>query len=463
MRRAYREFPQHVPEPGWVEHDADEIRAALAAVLTELLENTTETVVALGITNQRETVFALNRQTGRAFGRGIVWQDRRTRATCDRLRQEGHGDWVRERTGLLLDPYFSASKMQWLLEHREGVAEAARQGDLVFATVDSLVLQTLCGGSKWKTDRTNASRTQLMDLGSGTWDKELSELFGVPDGTLPTICASRSEFGEARLPGGRRVPVLGMVGDQQSALFGQGCWQAGDLKTTYGTGCFLMLQTGSQRRDVGGGLLSTAAIDGHGGPGFAIEGSIFAGGSIVQWLRDGLGILSAARESETLARQVPDSDGVVLVPAFSGLGAPHWDPDARAALLGMTRGTGRAHVCRAALDAIAHQVTDLVELLRSETGLAVDSMRVDGGAVTNDLLLQLQADYAGVDVLRARDVESTAKGAAMLAAMHAFGAETVRGRLAQEPAQAFRPKWSAGEVARQRDLWRSAIARIKTR
>ena len=463
LARAYREFSQHFPQPGWVEHDAEEIRGALWAVLGEVLAGVDQPIAAVGLTNQRETVFAVERATGRALGRGIVWQDRRTHERCQGLRGDGFEETIRGKTGLVLDPYFSASKMEWMLRERSGLRDRMERGEVVFATVNSLILQTLCGGKRWWTDGTNASRTMLFDIDQGAWSPELCGMFGVDENSLPEVAASCFEFGVATLPGERRVAVRGMAGDQQAALFGQGCLQAGDSKTTYGTGCFLMLNTGAQRVDSKAGLLTTLALGPKGENVFALEGSVFTGGAVIQWLRDGLGILKHAEESEALARAVPDTGGVVLVPAFSGLGAPHWDAQARGALFGMTRGTGREHIVRAALESIALQCVDIVDVLRAETGLEIASMKVDGGAVRNDLLMQMQADLARVTVLRPRDVESTARGAAACAGIGAGLWEDANGIAGlREVAEKFEPRMGAEEVRGIRERWQQAVDRVKS-
>ncbi|MCB9906081.1 MAG: glycerol kinase GlpK [Planctomycetes bacterium] len=463
VRRAYREFPQHFPASGWVEHEAHEIRAAVDHVLGEVLAGIDQPVAALGITNQRETVFAVNRRTGKPYGAGIVWQDRRTSQRCQALRSEGVEPLVRARTGLVLDPYFSATKMQWLLENREGVRGAAQSGDLVFCTVDSLVLQMLCSGERWYTEPTNACRTMLFDLDQRAWASKLTDLFEIPHDCLPEVRPSAGMFGMAQLPGGRNVPVMGMAGDQQAALFGQGCLAEGDFKITYGTGCFLVLNTGKVRVQPDGGLLTTLALDAQGQTCYAVEGSIFVGGAVIQWLRDGLGILSSASESESVARSVPDTGGVVLIPAFAGLGAPHWDPDARAALLGMTRGTQRAHIVRAALESIAWQCTDIVELLRDSTGYPVPHVRVDGGAVRNDLLMQMQADFAQAEIWRAQDIESTARGAAALAGLAAgIWSPGPTESAPRDDADRFRPGVPPEALVARREAWLDGLRRVSS-
>ncbi|MCA9000810.1 MAG: glycerol kinase GlpK [Planctomycetes bacterium] len=464
LGRAYREFAQYFPQPGWVEHGAADIRGAVDATLAELLEGFDGSIAGLGITNQRETVFPLLRSTGQPLANGIVWQDRRTHARCDGLRAEGLEGWVQRKTGLVLDPYFSASKMEWMLENMPTVRAAADAGDLVFATVDALLIQHLVGGAHWVTEATNACRTMLFDLETQAYDRELCQRFGVPRECLAEVLPSVGSFGLATLPGGLQVPILGVAGDQQAALVGQGCWGRGGAKITYGTGCFLMLNTGSERVQSHSGLLSTLALDQRGGLVHAMEGSVFAGGLTIQWLRDGLGIIGSAEESEALAASVPDSGGVTLIPAFAGLGAPHWDPNARAALLGMTRGTGRSHIARAALEAIALQCADVVEVLRKETGLAIEAIRVDGGAAQNALLMQIQADMAGLTVQRAQDLESTARGAAALAGLGAKVWQDLGEVPAfRDPTTDFEPAMDQGSVRVLRERWQDALDRIKSR
>ena len=462
LRRASRELPQHFPRPGWVEHDADEILAAVDAVVGEVLEGG-PTPSAVGITNQRETVFALDVERGKALGRGIVWQDRRTAGRCRELEAAGHGELVRRRTGLRLDPYFSGTKVEWLLEERPEVDAAARAGRVRFVTVDALIVHHLTRGATCATEPTNASRTLLFDLEARCWSEELCALLHVDPAWMPAVVPSTGEFGMAELGQGRRAPVRGIAGDQQAALFGQGCWDEGSFKNTYGTGCFLLLNTGARRVDSGRGLLTTLAVDRAGGTCFALEGSVFAGGLVVQWLRDQLGIIDRAAQSEKLARSVEDSGGVFLVPAFAGLGAPHWDPDARAAILGLTRGSGRAHIARAALEGIAFQCAEVVELLRAETGLAVEELAVDGGASANGFLMETQADLAGLTVVRPSDIETTARGAAALAGV-GVGLLPDPGVAAafRAPSDRFPARLAEGQRRARLAEWRAAVARVLT-
>ena len=466
LARAYREFPQSFPRPGWVEHRAEDICSAADQVLAELVRDPrTADAVALGVTNQRETIFALERKTGRALAPGIVWQDRRTSARCRELRAAGAEELVRARTGLLLDPYFSATKIEWLLREVAGLAARAARGEVVFATVDALLLRHLAGGGHWATDPTNAARTMLFALERRSYDPELCALFGIDPAWLPEVRPSAGDFGAARIPGlARALPLRGVAGDQQAALFGQGCFDPGHLKVTFGTGCFLLLNTGARRVDSRRGLLTTLAVDRAGGACFAVEGSVFVAGALIQWLRDELGFLERSADVEELARSVPDAGGVTIVPAFAGLGAPYWDADARGAILGLTRGSGRAHLARAALEAIALQNAELVEILREESGLAVEALQADGGAARNDLLLALQADLAGARVRRAHDVEATARGAALLAGLGAGllsdpGAAAALG----DPLEEFRPALPEPQRAGRLAAWRAAVARVRSR
>ncbi len=464
IARAYREFPQGFPRPGWVEHRAEDICSAADQVLAELARHPRAAgAVALGLTNQRETVFALDRATGRALAPGIVWQDRRTSARCQELKAAGAEALVRARTGLLLDPYFSATKIEWLLREVEGMAARARRGDVVFATVDALLARHLAGGGGFATDPTNASRTMLFGLESRRYDPELCALFGVEPAWLPEVRPSTGDFGLARVPRlGRALPLRGIAGDQQAALFGQGCFDAGGLKVTFGTGCFLLLNTGARRVDSQRGLLTTLAVERSGGVSYAVEGSVFVAGALIQWLRDELGLFQRSADVETLARSVEDAGGVTIVPAFAGLGAPYWDPEARGAILGLTRGSGRAHLARAALEAIALQNAELVEILRAESGLAIESLQADGGASANDLLLSLQADLAGVRVRRSSDVEATARGAAALAGLGSglLSDPGAAGALGDAPAE-FRPALAPAARAARLAAWRAAVQRVR--
>ena len=424
VAQSQREITQHFPRPGWVEHDADEIwetqlhtaRAALAEAGVEAGE-----VAALGITNQRETTVVWDRSTGEPISRAVVWQDRRTADVCDRLAAEGHAGAVRERTGLVLDPYFSGTKLAWILDHVPGARRRAEAGDLAFGTVDSWLLWKLTGGRVHATDVTNASRTMLFDIGRLAWSPEQAELLDVPMAVLPEVRPSAGAFGETEADVlGAPVPVTGVAGDQHAALFGQRCTRPGMAKNTYGTGCFLLYNTGDAPVTSEHGLLTTLAWQIEGRPAqYALEGAVFVAGAAVQWLRDELGLIDEAAEVEALAASVDDAGGVVVVPAFTGLGAPHWDPYARGAVLGLTRGTSAAHLARATLDGVAHQSADLLEAMTADAGAPLAELRVDGGMTANGLLMQTQADLVGVPVVRPAVPETTALGAAFLAGLGA--------------------------------------------
>jgi len=414
---AYREFPQHYPQPGWVEHDADEIWEAAATTLNEVVEKVgRESVAAIGITNQRETAIAWNRSTGAPYGTAIVWQDRRTAGRCDELEAAGHLDLVREHTGLVLDPYFSGTKFEWLLQNRDIPVDE----DLALGTVDAWLIWKLTGGEVFATDITNASRTMLCDIRSRTWDSELCELLHVPQSALPRIVPSSGRIGVTTgtngVPAG--IPVSGVAGDQQAALFGQACLEPGMAKNTYGTGSFVLLNVGERCPPPTAGMLTTVAWTlADGTTHYALEGAIFVTGAAIQWLRDGLRIIDDAAETGPLAESVDDSGGVVVVPAFTGLGAPWWDPYARGSVLGITRGTTRAHVARAVVESMAYQTRDVVDAMVSASGIPITDLRVDGGASVMDLLCQTQADQLDVTVQRPRDQETTALGAAFLAGL----------------------------------------------
>ena len=462
--RGYAELPQHFPKPGWVEHDPDEIWTsvlhAIAAARRAAKLTRNAPIAAIGVTNQRETVVLWDRRTGEPYGRAIVWQDRRTGARCDELKRKGLEADIRRRTGLVCDPYFSATKLEWRFAHEPRLARLAVSGRLAFGTVDSWLLWKLTGGAVHATDPTNASRTLLFGLRSLAWDPVLLTRFGIPARALPRILPSCGEFGRTRgvagVPDG--VPVAGVAGDQQAALFGQGCVRAGQSKNTYGTGCFLLLHTGAKPVASRAGLLTTVACGPRGEAAYALEGSVFIGGAAVQWLRDGLGLVQSARETEALARSVPDSGGVVLVPAFAGLGAPYWRSDVRGALLGITRGTTRAHVVRATLESMAFQSRDLVEAMARDAGTRVRALQVDGGAVANDWLMQYQADLLGVPVRRPHVIETTALGAGLLAGL---GAGVWRAHRELDSARRiereFRPLRDAGWRRREYARWQSAV------
>jgi len=420
LGRGYREFTQHFPSPGEVEHDAEEILRVTVAAAREAIKQAGVTPDAIGITNQRETVCAWERATGRPVHRAIVWQDRRTAERCAQLKKQKKETLVRSRTGLVLDPYFSATKIEWLLEHVKGLRKRAKDGDVVFGTIDTWLIFRLTNGKIFATDHTNASRTMLYDITKRVWDRDLLKLYGVPADALPEARNSSGDFGVAAAEHfGTELPISGVAGDQQAALFGQGCWAPGQAKNTYGTGAFLLLNTGKKRANSKRGLLTTLACGPKGEPVFALEGSVFIAGAAMQWLRDGLGIIAKAAESEPLARSVDDTGGVYFVPAFVGLGAPHWEPNARGTIVGLTRGSSRAHLVRAALEAMAFSTKDVLDAMLADAKLKLASLLVDGGAAANDWLMQFQADVLGVRVARPDLVETTALGAAGLAGLGA--------------------------------------------
>jgi glycerol kinase len=463
---AQREFQQIFPHPGWVEHDPREIWESQFAVAREALASaglTARDVAALGITNQRETTLVWDRARGIPVANAVVWQDRRTADLCDRLKREGREPLFRERTGLVLDPYFSGTKLAWLLENVPGAREAAEAGRLAFGTVDSWLIWNLTGGALHATDVTNASRTLLWNLQTEDWDEELLEILNVPRGLLPEVRSSSEVYAETlpELLGGP-VPIAGVAGDQQAALFGQACLSPGMVKNTYGTGCFLLMNTGDRPAASRHELLTTPAWRIGGRTEYALEGSVFVAGAVVQWLRDGLGLIRTAAEVEALAASVPDSGGVLLVPAFTGLGAPHWDAYARGTLVGITRGTTAAHIARAALEGIAFQVTDVLAAMAADSGVPIAELRVDGGATVNNLLMQIQADLAGVPAVRPRVQETTALGAAYLAGL-AVGVwknpDEIAARWRVE--RTFEPKMDPEKAATMRARWARAVERAK--
>jgi glycerol kinase len=416
--RGYSEFPQHFPSPGWVEHEPEEIWQATLRASRAAIEAAPEQPTAIGITNQRETAVLWDRHTLAAPRKAIVWQDRRTTAICDRLRDAGHEPRVSELTGLRLDPYFTGTKLAWLAEH-DRAWDGVKSGDVVVGTVDSYLVARLTAGREHVTDPSNASRTLLYDLHTGAWSEELCDLLDVPITALPEVRLSSGDFGRTEPQAflGLDLPISGIAGDQQAALFGQACFDDGTSKCTYGTGSFILVNTGSTAVRSDAGLLTTVAWDIGDGLVYALEGAIFVTGAAVQWLRDGLGIISSAAETEAVARTVPDSGGVVFVPALTGLGAPHWDPDARGTITGITRGTTRAHLVRATLEAIAYEVRDVIDVMVRDAGIAIPELSVDGGASANDLLCQLQATELQIPVRRPEVAETTALGAAFLAGL----------------------------------------------
>jgi glycerol kinase len=464
---AQKEFDQHYPQPGWVEHDPIDIWSSQSTVTAEAVSHAnldSGDIAAVGITNQRETTVVWDRRTGKPVHPAIVWQDRRTAPLCRQLKEQGAEALIRERTGLLLDPYFSGTKLAWILDNVADARQRAENGDLLFGTIDSWLIWKFTGGRAHVTDVTNASRTLLMNIHSGDWDGELLELLGIPAAMLPEIRSSSEVYGtiDARLyPQG--IPIAGIAGDQQAALFGQTCFKPGMAKNTYGTGCFLLMHTGTEAVVSRNNLLTTVAWKVGDKPiEYALEGSVFAGGAVIQWLRDELRIIESAGECEELANSVEDSHGLYIVPAFAGLGAPHWDPYARGLAIGITRGTNRAHFCRAALESIAFQTADLIECMRRDSGLPLPELRVDGGASRSNLLLQFQADLLRSPVIRPKCIETTALGAAFLAGL-AVGFWKNRDDILENWREAarFQPEADPGAVKTKQEKWNRAVNRAK--
>lgn len=420
---AQKEFQQYYPKPSWVEHDPEEIWSSQYGVMAEVLAKagcTTKDIAAIGITNQRETVIVWDRATGRPIHPAIVWQDRRTAGYCDELKARGLSEMIRDRTGLVIDAYFSATKLRWILNEVPGARARAAKGELAFGTVDCWLVWKLTGGKLHLTDSTNASRTLLLNIHTGQWDEELLRLFDIPPAILPEVRSSSEVYGQTTsimAPGSVGIPIAGIAGDQQAALFGQLCTQPGMVKNTYGTGCFLLMHTGEQAVRSNNNLLTTIAWTRGGKTEYALEGSIFIAGAVVQWLRDGLHLIRSSSEVEELARSVKDTEGVYVVPAFAGLGAPHWNQYARGTIFGMTRGTRQAHIARAALESIAYQTYDVLKAMEADSHIILKELRVDGGATANNLLMQFQSDILKVPVIRPTVTETTALGAAYLAGL----------------------------------------------
>jgi glycerol kinase len=463
---AQKEFRQIFPQTGWVEHDPLEIWSSQLEVARAALAQASLTagdIAAIGITNQRETTILWDRNSGQPVSNAIVWQDRRTAGFCDELKRAGHEELIQTKAGLVIDAYFSGSKIRWLLDHVPGARQRAGRGELAFGTVDSWLLWNLTGGALHFTDPSNASRTMLFNLQTGAWDEELLRLLEVPREVLPEVRSSSEIYG-ATAPGlfDARVPIASMAGDQQAALFGQNCFNPGSAKNTYGTGCFMLMNIGQHPRPSRHQLLTTVAWQFRGRTDYALEGSVFIGGAVVQWLRDGLGLIRSADEIEALAASVPDVGGVYLVPAFAGLGAPHWDQYARGTLTGLTRGTTAAHVARAALEGIAFQVADVLDVMKQDSELPLSELRVDGGASANNLLMQFQADILGVPVVRPKIIETTALGAAYLAGLAVgFWKSRHQVQSAWQMDRTFIPSRSADEVAHRRSRWAEALRRAR--
>jgi glycerol kinase len=464
---ARREFKQIFPQPGWVEHDPEEIATSQIDVALEALGQArvkASDIAAIGITNQRETAIVWDRQTGKPVHNAIVWQDRRTAVFCDRLKAEGHEGAIQQQTGLLIDAYFSGSKISWILEHVPDARKLAEAGRLAFGTVDTWLVWKLTGGRLHITDPSNASRTMLFDIHSGRWDHKLLKLFRIPESMLPEVCASSEVYGEViSVPDLNGIPIAGIAGDQQASLFGQRCTTPALTKNTYGTGCFMLQNTGTRAVPSSHRLLTTVAWKIGDTTEYALEGSVFVGGAVVQWLRDGLGLIRKSAEAESLANSVPDNGGVYFVPAFVGLGAPHWDPYARGSIFGLTRGSTAGHIARAALESIAYQVADLLEAVQGDAGAPLKELRVDGGASENHSLMQFQADMLGVTVVRPAVTETTALGAAYLAGLSVgfwSGMPHINGM--QRDERRFEPRMPRAQVAALRQRWNEAVARTKS-
>ena len=416
-----KEFKQIYPQPGWVEHDPTEIYASQYAVLMEAVAKSgigSDEIAAIGITNQRETTIVWDRRSGKPVYNAIVWQCRRTADIVEKIRADGLSDYIQQTTGLIPDAYFSATKIKWILDHVEGARELAEAGHLLCGTVDTWLIWKLTEGKVFATDYTNASRTMLYNIRTLQWDSRLCEYFGIPMSMLPQVKPSSADYGSVSILG-RQIPICGVAGDQQAALFGQACFREGDVKNTYGTGCFLLMNTGSRFISSKNGLLTTIAASAGGPVQYALEGSVFVGGALIQWLRDELRLITDAADSEYFARKAGSNNGVYIVPAFTGLGAPYWDMYARGTIFGLTRGAGRTHIIRAALEAIAYQTMDVIGAMEQDTGLTIRQLKVDGGASKNDFLMQFQSDIIGATVQRASVMETTALGAAYLAGLYA--------------------------------------------
>jgi len=459
-----QEYPQIYPQAGWVEHDPLEIWSSQYSVMMEAIAKynvAPEEIAAIGITNQRETTIVWDRHTGEPVYNAIVWQCRRTAPICEALRQQGLTDYIRSATGLLIDAYFSGTKIKWILDRVPGARERARRGDLLFGTVDTWLVWKLTGGKVHVTDYTNASRTMLFNIHTLDWDDKILEALDIPRAMLPEVKDSSSVYGHAVI-GGVPVPIAGIAGDQQAALFGQACFERGDAKNTYGTGCFLLMNVGEECVESRSGLLTTIAASLNGKVQYALEGSVFVGGAVVQWLRDSMRLIESSAESEALATAVPDNGGVYVVPAFTGLGAPHWDMYARGTIVGLTRGSTREHIVRASLEAIAYQVADVVRAMEQDTGIRLSALRVDGGASANNFLMQFQADILGQRTVRPMVRETTALGAACLAGL-AVGfwrsQEEIRDAWTED--RTFVPAMGENDRARCLQSWQKAVARAK--
>lgn len=458
-----QEFTQHFPKPGWVEHDASEIWDSQFGVLQKLVsinQLRPEHIAAIGITNQRETTVVWNRNTGEPIYNAIVWQDRRTAARCDEITAAGWKEKIQEKTGLVIDAYFSASKLQWILDNVEGARAQADAGDLLFGTVDTWIIWQLTEGAVHATEPSNAARTMLLNINTGEWDEDLLELFSVPASMLPEVCNSSDDFGSVEFQG-KSVPIAGVAGDQQAALFGQTCFETGMAKNTYGTGCFMLMNTGAKRIDSESGLLSTIAWSIDGQITYALEGSVFIAGAAVQWLRDELEFIESASESEALALQANPESDVVVVPAFAGLGAPYWDMYARGAIFGLTRDSGRPEIAKATLQSLAYQIYDVLKAMQNDSGIELSQLNVDGGAIANDFLAQFQADVLQKPVTRPKVLESTALGAAYLAGLKVGYWQMGDLTKTREIDREFEPKLDQATIAKLLKRWHKAVERSK--
>jgi glycerol kinase len=463
---AQQEFEQIFPQPGWVEHDAEEIWQTQAKVMDDVLQQTNlaaTDIAAIGITNQRETTVIWDRKTGRPICNAIVWQDRRTAGVCDEYKAAGYAETFRCKTGLVLDAYFSGTKIQWILDHVEGARQRAEAGELAFGTIDSWLVWNLTGGEAHVTDPSNASRTLLFNIHSGNWDDELLDLLNVPRCILPKVCASSQVYGlTAASVTATGIPVAGIAGDQQAALFGQMCTKPGMVKNTFGTGCFMLMNTGEKAVESKNNLLTTVAWKIGDKTEYALEGSVFSAGASVQWLRDGLGLIESASEIESLAKTVPDNGDVYLVAAFAGLGAPHWDSYARGTITGLTRGTTKGHIARATLEGIAYQVSDVLDAMQSDAGISLAELRVDGGGSANNLLMQFQADLLGTSIVRPQVQETTALGAAYLAGLAVGYWRNVEELSDQwQVEQTFGSSMPSAKADELKQRWQKAVARSK--
>jgi glycerol kinase len=463
---AQQEFDQIFPCPGWVEHNPEQIVSSQIAVATQALAKagaSTSDVAAIGIANQRETAIVWNRETGKPVHNAIVWQDRRTADFCEQLRKDGHAPLIQERTGLLIDAYFSGSKIAWILDNVAGTRNLAEAGKLAFGTVDTWLIWKLTQGKVHATDVSNASRTMVFNIHSLEWDQELLELLRIPSAIMPNVRSSSEIYDDVRgVPDLEKIPIAGIAGDQQAALFGQQCCQPGMTKNTYGTGCFMLQNTGRRAVPSSNQLVTTVAWKIKNATEYALEGSVFVGGAVVQWLRDGLGVIRNSQEVEPLAKSVSDNGGVYFVPAFVGLGAPHWDSYARGSIFGITRGTTAGHIARAAVESIAYQVADLLDAMRRDSGDAVRELRVDGGAAANDSLMQFQADILGVPVVRPAVTETTAMGAAYLAGLAVGFWRSGLDSLAAGKSRCFEPRMPTSQAQSLRDRWNEAVSRSKS-